>query len=461
MFNFDKLSFRKQLVLWFAGSLIGIWLIFITIFGLIFKRTIYQQIDHHLHIVILQAKRIWQESNQLERAKDIQSLVSSQGMIVMVLASDGSSLLQTTSPDVTLLTQHQLQNIMAQQDKINETEPYHFTDFDMRFVTLPIQFESNYGLIAVGYSLKLLTNTMTNLIITMLILTVIIIFFLFFIGNWIINKALNPITNIIETANTIQTSKDLSARIPVRKVNDELEQLSNTLNKMLDRLQLVFKRQKQFFTDAAHTLKTPLTSIRLQTELLQQKYKDKNIQEKTAQVINIIDKNSKTISDLILLGKQSIKTNDKKINISKILNELVELTNPIIKQKGISTKTKILPNIFIKGDAQLIKKAILSVWENAILYSPEGKSIKLITTNSDQNIIIKIIDQGPGIKPTEQAKIWQRFYRGQAGLNIGSGSGLGLAIAKKIVGIHHGRITLHSQSGKGCKFTISLPICQN
>ena len=137
------------------------------------------------------------------------------------------------------------------------------------------------------------------------------------------------------------------------------------------------------------------------------------------------------------------------------------MTTPQIIDKNLKIKTKVLKKLFIKGSDKYLRKAILSIWENAIIYTPKYKNIKLITNKYQQNIMIEITDSGPGISKKEQEKIWQRFYRGQSGMHSGSGSGLGLAIAKKIIEEHQGSIKLESSLKKGSTFTISLPIYQN
>ena len=449
--NFGVLTtIKARLILYYVLSLIATFLVFIAVAGFIVWRILVAQVDHHLQTVASEAEKVWQSSRS-ERNNLISALVSSEGMVVVVLSSDGTPLLETSSADMNPITEHQLQTILVRQQNNAIDTPYFFTALNTRFATLPVSVPPGSGVIAVGYSLKVLNQAFEQLIILLGIVLLFSLIPLVLIGYLLSKRALSPVGMIVETADRISSSRDLSGRIPSLKGQDEIGQLIQTLNLMFDRLEQSFDREKQFFEDAAHTLKTPLTAIRVQIESL------KGINnEKLDKILTHIDDAAGLVGDLLLLGRVEAGIGKRKgeIDLSKLLFSLEELTRTLASEKHITVKSDIGKGLTLMGDDRLILRALTNVIDNAIFYTKEEGSIIISGVKKGENILVSVSDTGIGIKKEDIPFIFERFYRSKER----GGSGLGLAISKAITESFGGSISVFSKVNKGTTITFQFPL---
>jgi len=282
-----------------------------------------------------------------------------------------------------------------------------------------------------------------------------------FSAYWIAEKAFSPVNNMINTANEI-SAYSLNKRLEVPKTNDEVKALSITLNSMIDRLDKTFKSHRQFIADASHEIRTPLTVI--QTELELALKKDNYVDSKESMKISLaeIENLNKLTNSLLTLAKidaQKNKLEISNVRLDELILDCVQMLKPFADLNGNKIKITINEVIELNVDREKIKSVIVNVLDNAIKYSGKGNeiSILLIKQNSDR-IIIKIIDNGPGIAESELPHIFERFYRSNEIRSSVEGNGLGLAITKEFVEMHGGKIIIKSAPGKGTEFKIKLPL---
>lgn len=350
----------------------------------------------------------------------------------------------------------------------------------LRIITFPI-IENNHvtKIVQIASSLEEVEEALNTLFIILIITVPLALLVASFGGQLLAHKALKPVDHITQTARMI-TSKNLNQRITPLKVKDEISRLIDTFNEMISRLDQSFQQIKQFSSDASHELKTPLTILKGEAEVALRKERTPlEYQQVLKSNLEEINRMSQIIDDLLLLSKADmgeIRLNKEEINVTEILNEVVNQLSWLANSKGlqlITSNHKSNMNIF--GDALRIRELFINLIENGIKYTEEGGSVHVTLSKelepSPKNqtneveeeksgyIRITVSDTGIGIAPEDQEKIFNRFYRvDKARSREQGGSGLGLSICKWIVEAHHGEIKVESQLGKGSSFIVKLPI---
>lgn len=280
------------------------------------------------------------------------------------------------------------------------------------------------------------------------------------IGGYIITKnAFTPIEKIRRIAEKINEGNDLSQRINLGKGDDELHTLANTFDVMFDRLQTSFENEIQFTSDVSHELRTPITVILTQAEYgkdsissVEDAQKSFGIIEKEGQ------KMSKLVSQLLTLARMERgrqKLNIENINLSELLEMIIETQTLSANTKNIKFVTKIIPEIYANIDEMMIMRVFTNLISNAISYGKQNGTITVELFLQENRIVSKISDDGIGISEDKLDKIWLRFYQVDPSKN-GDNSGLGLSMVKKIIELHKGEIFVESELGKGTTFTIIL-----
>ncbi len=341
--------------------------------------------------------------------------------------------------------------------KLNSSE-------EIRIITWPLYLADNKTIdlyIRVGQSLAVLQTAQKKLL-TLLVSVLLVTLLVASLGGlFLANKALTPIANLSQAVKRI-SANNLQEQVKVPKSNDEISQLANLFNEMLSRLEKAFEREHQFTADASHELRTPLAIIRSELEIALRK--DRNIEDYKEIISRTLSETlrlSKLVEDLLTLArseKGDLALEKNSLSISNLLREICQFVEPLALAKGLSL-TYVIPeqSIVMIGDAKRLRQMVLNLLDNAIKYTDTGE-IKLLLTQTNNDISIIVSDTGQGIKEDEQALIFERFYRhSHTNTNDNAGFGLGLAICKWIVEAHNGKILLDSKLGQGSTFTISVP----
>ncbi|KKS79933.1 MAG: Signal transduction histidine kinase [Candidatus Beckwithbacteria bacterium GW2011_GWA2_43_10] len=433
-------TLKGRLSLWYFFSVGIIFLAFSVAISVLLWITLQKQIDHHVYIVVKEAQQIVKNYQASEREELIKNLVSAQGMTVVVLSPDGAPILETNSPDIALITEHQLQKIMLSQS-LHESEPTHFTESDIRFAAIPTPVRAGKGVVAVGYSTKILYAAFYRLLFILAGSVVFLVLPTTYLGYKLLQKQLHPLEEIALYAQSI-SSLPLSHRLELSHPTRELLTIQESFNLMLEKL-------GEFFSAAAHALKTPLTVLRLQIENVQLAESSKN------KLLVTIDQVSETIQDLLYLSKiGQVKTKPRLVNISAIMVNLAELAATLGSNKQISVTSKIEPDIIISGDEKTLTRALSNLVQNAVNYTKNHGQVELKLTKQAEKIFIVIRDTGIGISNKDLPNIFRRFYRGRNA--VLPGSGLGLPIAKAVIESFGGSIAVHSRLYRGTTVTVTL-----
>lgn len=270
-------------------------------------------------------------------------------------------------------------------------------------------------------------------------------------------KVLKPVKDIAETTRKI-SGHNLSLRINVEGVQDELKELAETINEMMDRIENSYNQQQQFVSDASHELRTPIAVLQGYANLLDRWGKDdpQVLQESITAIKSETENMKELVEKLLFLARNDRNTlilQKEKFDLSALLAEAVRETEMIDSRHKIICSIKA--GIYMDGDKSRIKQAIRIFMDNAVKYTPDGGEIEVKALRDGSNAVISIRDTGIGIPKEDLRHIFDRFYRSDKSRTKEKGGyGLGLAIAKIIILGHGGEIRVRSKIGEGTEFQI-------
>lgn len=288
------------------------------------------------------------------------------------------------------------------------------------------------------------------------------IIFTGFIGYQMLKKALYPIYTISDTAKEIEKSTDLSKRIPDNQIENEFHCLTDAFNNMLQDLEMVFQREKQFTSDAAHELRTPISVILGQCEYI---LEDLNIDDECRNEILIIQEKVRQLHLLVAQLLSIARTENQRTLLEKepvdltLVAESVleELENKANERQITLHLEQATPDLMLSGDMLMLMRMLVNLVENGITYGKRGGNVTIQLTEEGHFCQIQVIDDGIGILPEHLEKIWNRFYRVDASRSTKESFGLGLYMVKQIVQLHSGTIQVSSTYGEGTCFIVQLP----
>ncbi|PZV06822.1 MAG: two-component sensor histidine kinase [Leptolyngbya sp.] len=224
-----------------------------------------------------------------------------------------------------------------------------------------------------------------------------------------------------------------------------------------------FQRLKQFTADASHELRNPLMAIKSNVSVAL-KYPDgmRPIDaEKFAAIASASDQMAHLTEDLLLLARtdKATKPEQQPIDLTEILERLVELYQLQAQTKQITLQTNLAQSAYVFGDVAQLTRLFTNLIVNALHYTLKGGRVEVNLSRTGQSLIVDVTDTGVGIAPEHLARVFDRFWRAdQSRAYWKGGSGLGLAIAQSIVQSHRGTITVKSQINVGSYFTVRLPL---
>ena len=287
------------------------------------------------------------------------------------------------------------------------------------------------------------------------------VIFTAWIGYRMLSKALRPIYTISDTASEIALSVDLSKRIPEGGTKDEFSYLIETFNMMLEELEQSFQQEKQFTSDAAHELRTPVAVVLAHCEYCLDELKmDAELEKEVRIIYDKTQRMRRLIGQLLSLTraeKRSIRLEKEEIQLAFLAESVIEELEEKAAKKHITLKLEdYTDNAVIQGDMTLLLRMLLNLVDNAISYGKENGYAKISIDPEGGRTRIRVEDDGIGIAGDDLDKIWNRFYRADKSRSGDEGFGLGLYMVKWIVQMHGGTITVESEYGKGTAFEVLL-----
>ncbi|MDC9728924.1 MAG: sensor histidine kinase N-terminal domain-containing protein [Methyloprofundus sp.] len=260
-------------------------------------------------------------------------------------------------------------------------------------------------------------------------------------------RGLSPLHHL--TDQLAQRSPNNLSPLTESHVVTEVSALTNTINQLLARLSEASATQQRFISNAAHQLRTPLAGLKLQSEVALRAQDIDSIKPSLQQMQNSTDRLTHLITQLLTLARSSPIENNhplEHLDLHQLVREVCINWVPVALKKNQDLSFDAPEQeIWIRGDAVLLKELLTNLIDNAIIYSPESSAIMVKLLTGEQPCLM-IEDNGPGIPLAEQAHIFERFYRIQG--NQGIGCGLGLAIVKEIVDLHHAHIQIKPRANQ-------------
>ncbi len=278
-------------------------------------------------------------------------------------------------------------------------------------------------------------------------------------GYAIANHAFGPVRRITRAAEQISDGQDLSRRIDLGPGRDEIYTLAATFDRMFARLEASFQVEKQFTSDASHELRTPVAVILAQCEEAQADPSQRD------HALQVIQSQARDMSALIGQLLTLARADQGRLNLEKEPIDLGELTQMVAAQteelaaaKGIRVECRADAGLWVQGDETMLVRMLLNLTENAVKYGREGGFVRITLSRQGDCLEGRVEDDGIGITPQQQERIWERFYQADPSRSPSQGGvGLGLPMVRTIVQAHGGRVWAESRPGGGSVFLFRLP----
>lgn len=270
---------------------------------------------------------------------------------------------------------------------------------------------------------------------------------------FVAGRVLRPLTDLTEAAYAVSES-NWRERIHVEG-DDQIALLARTFNEMLDRLEQAFDAQRQLIDDAGHELRTPITVVRGHLELMSEAPEER--EETLRLVMDELDRMGRMVEDLLLLARADHANflHPQPVDVDDLM-EAIALKAGMLGDRGWEVEEHA--TVVAIADEQRLTQAMMNLCRNALEHTPEGTSVTLGSRVRGGWVYLWVEDDGPGIAPADQQRIFERFARASDTARSADGAGLGLAIARVIAEAHGGGIVLDSRLGEGARFTLLIPV---
>ena len=286
-------------------------------------------------------------------------------------------------------------------------------------------------------------------------------------GYWLALRATEPIAGILKTAGRLRPTK-LGDRLPTRGTDDELDQLSRTINRLLDQVARHVEQQQQFVADAAHELRGPLAAMQNALEVATAKDRSLDSYQGTLEeALGETRHLTKLANDLLLLaevGNSLGSVFNQVCDLEQVVRQTAAMFGGTAEERSIAMTIQSNGKAVVRGDERQLRQVISNLVDNALRFTPEGGQIDLAVEASQANAeaVVTVSDNGRGVDEEHLTRVFDRFFQAEAARDRGDikrGGGLGLSICRSIVERHGGRIGLESRGvGQGVTVTVVIPL---
>jgi signal transduction histidine kinase len=411
----DGLSFTARLNAWFAAVVIALSvLLFLAAYLLLYRAVVKQD------RAILQAQwevcRAWYEEGGIETlSSHLQESETGSGELffVRVAGAGGTGLFVSIPKHAAGLDLTPLQEMTHEEAVAWLTLPSHNQGDDWLAVTERLPDGS---WLQVGKTTEAQTALLAQfrrafgwVVLIALVLGVAG-------GAWLTRRALAPIHQLIQAVQNLLATGRLSERMPLPEAHDEINRLARLFNTMLEKNDALIRGMCEALDNVAHELRTPLTRLRGGAELAlegepdPQKSRDALLDsmEETDRVLTMLN----TLMDISEAETGLMKLDRQHVVLADLAAEAVELFDFVAEEKRIPVTVTIPPELQCPADPRRLRQVLVNLLDNALKYTPAGGRVTLTGEARAGEIVLRVQDTGPGIPPEEQARIWERLYRG-------------------------------------------------
>lgn len=280
-------------------------------------------------------------------------------------------------------------------------------------------------------------------------------------GALLAHRSLRPVRDLAGALRSVRDTGRMNARVPTRQTGDELDELAGLFNALLETIESLVNRMRSALDNIAHELRTPMTRLRGAAEMALRSHPDaETYKQALADCLEEAEQSLTTLNALMDVAEAeagAMKLDLEEVDLSSLIHSVLGLYEHVAEDKGITLQGALPERLCLQADPKRIRQAVANLLDNAIKYTPQGGRIEIKAHGEPQQVLISVRDTGIGITPEELPKIWDRLYRGEASRSQ-RGLGLGLSLVRAVVFAHKGSVEAHSESGKGSRFVISLPV---
>lgn len=460
----SRFSIRFRLTAWSSGSLAVVLGLLAVASYFAMRASMYRAVDVDLRYRLAGVEEFLQsrQSSSLSGLPDEIAHTSTLGVLFQILDENGKLIYQSD-----VLANHHISPLkLAPSGPTIVYRDAGPEGWPVRLAAQRISFKNQGIVIEAAQPMRFHYASLREFATALLISLPLLVAIAAFVGYWLSGRALAPVDRIVEDARSIDPGR-LSQRLSVPAAHDELRRLSETLNAMLDRIEVSVTRIRQFTADASHELRGPLTLIQAAAEftLRRERTRDELV-EAMEKVLRESRHTSQLIDNLLLLARADSDDEVFKpgpVCINSTLRETVDRARQLASRKNIRIATDIQEaSIDVYGEVTLLQRLFFVLIENGIKYTPERGVVSVSLHSNSDYAVVEVADTGIGIAPEDLPHVFDRFWRADKvrSREMG-GTGLGLWIAKWIVEKSGGTIRIESVVGHGSKFEVRLPKLQN
>lgn len=285
-------------------------------------------------------------------------------------------------------------------------------------------------------------------------------------GRVLAARALRPVEKLLASIDGIDT-RNLSTRLETPPgTAQEIAQLAHDFNRLLDRVENANLAMRHFTADASHELRTPIAILRTSIEVaLRRPRPAEEYEQLAARCLQEISRIQRTVESLLILARDApdtlFKPPETRVDWSALVSRTVATIEPMARERGVVLATRVAPGLEARGDADLLGLAVVNLLDNAIKYTPAGRSVDVELGRDGTKSRLVVTDEGPGVEPDDRLHVFDRFYRGQrppvTGAHRAGGGGIGLAVVRWVLESHGGSARLLDRAA-GAAFELELPI---
>lgn len=327
---------------------------------------------------------------------------------------------------------------------------------ERKWITYTVK-EGHGGFIQISRSSMMAEDLFKENILRVL-LPFLILFFILCCGAWIlIGGSLSPLDALSDEI--ADRRVEHIEPIVMNRVPAEIQPIIHALNNLLRRLDDALEVQKRFTADAAHELRTPVTALQLQLDVLK---KAKSEQDRTDAIKTLeggIDRAGRLVHQMLAASRiaaHHAQTDDATSNFSDIVRDILAGFSTVAKEENINITSAIQDNICVAASGERLHSMAANTIDNALKYTPAGGSLSVTLSKTGDTVTFEVTDTGPGIPAALREKVFERFYRLPGAVK--TGSGLGLAIVRDIAAQTGAKIAISDNpAGKGTKFSVTFP----